>query len=1092
MWSLDKAVTRRTPFEGRRLLAHELTHVIQQGEHVSTGTTAKQQGSVQPSRIARQPVIQRDLAPPTSNVSTTPAPASVVSVSVEMRVSDPQGSGVGTVVMSPNAEDTYQSFRKIGLNNMYTMEAMVRNLAGWADSNPPNPAPGTSPNLPLGGKNPDPSDTKFEEKVILVLPHFKRHVQAFYKGWKDFQIDFKRRATAAVLALIAAARERTQKMQKDLGIQSTTTASSNPTHTGMDLDTVYSSNAESMKKLSARAVTLKQKKKELDKWVEKEKDHYGTLHQFFMSADEIEKEGNTIRENLLASREAYQKEKAEAEGDFPILSHYNTVEQFETLSNPEAAAHSTGSKFDEILESLTTLENDLKASENRVFDIREHLDTIKRGLGCNEFESATVNYMREEYADSTATGTKVMTVMAIVVGAIAAAPSGGTSLVVVASLAEAGINTALMLQAIDEYSFQKALTTSDPDAAQALSKDEPSLFWLALNVVQTLVGLKGNVGQLTKAFGEIRQAYKMASITGETTELSRVLKNSGYSDDAAKSIVSKVLGEAKTLLEGIVKNGPEGIAAALNMIKDSPNFYGVRLAVWRLKAGTAEPAVKQNLQEARKQILAGIVEQCKAKYLKVVFMTVDQGFEKPLIVKLGSTEAPPAPPPPAPTAAPSSSPASSTLPAPAADQAADSKIPIPENATPVAAPPPGLLIQTSAKGAPAASAGPPVSSTMPAPNAGPAAASPMAGSLPASPASPQAASMGPGGERPPMAPAGAESVSAPLQAAHDIKDGPCAALDGAPAGSAIDLGIELDMTAAPLGPVNRDILEFYGIKGQPLPEYRGIFMTIGSNRFQIDREFTALISGEGTSAKYVLRDITTDSNNPALFVFKPGGREALLHPMYKADAGTYFIRGRVAYDIAMDLPTVGKDVIPMGIVVYDGAVGSLQPFVKNTKSLAKIRETDYELYRKIKDSQQFQKFNSNLQVYDYIINNPDRNPGNFLIEFGDNGEFKRIYAIDQDLALTPGARTVLDPAREVGPRLGTNIDPDASHLGKISKDLYDEMLMMRANKGSVKESLKATYDLPDAVVDSIFERLDNVVTDYSNRLATMRPEDVFF
>jgi vesicle coat complex subunit len=57
--------------------------------------------------------------------------------------------------------------------------------------------------------------------------------------------------------------------------------------------------------------------------------------------------------------------------------------------------------------------------------------------------------------------------------------------------------------------------------------------------------------------------------------------------------------------------------------------------------------------------------------------------------------------------------------------------------------------------------------------------------------------------------------------------------------------------------------------------------------------------------------------------------------------------------------------------------------------------------------------------------------------------------------------------------------------------MYDEMLQMRVNAESVKESLREIYGLSPAAADGVIARLDEVLKDYNLRLKTMKPEDVF-
>ena len=68
----------------------------------------------------------------------------------------------------------------------------------------------------------------------------------------------------------------------------------------------------------------------------------------------------------------------------------------------------------------------------------------------------------------------VMNLVALVL----AAPTGGVSLAVAAT-----VNAVVAYEHLQEYILEDALANSAIDAAQALAQDEPSLFWLAVDLI---------------------------------------------------------------------------------------------------------------------------------------------------------------------------------------------------------------------------------------------------------------------------------------------------------------------------------------------------------------------------------------------------------------------------------------------------------------------------------------------------------------------------------------------------------------------------------------------------------------------------------
>jgi hypothetical protein len=361
-----------------------------------------------------------------------------------------------------------------------------------------------------------------------------------------------------------------------------------------------------------------------------------------------------------------------------------------------------------------------------------------------------------------------------------------------------------------------------------------------------------------------------------------------------------------------------------------------------------------------------------------------------------------------------------------------------------------------------------------------------------------------GGFHPPMELP--DGVKQALAASDELRSAPQAAFGGVSAAAGADATIHLGDAVAPFGPMSLEQAGYYTARGLQVPEYGGLFLTANNTRFTPDADMSAKFLGKGSSGKLILKDT---SNPNQLYMFKPAGAEARVSDAYVVQPGTYFIRGRAAYDIALDLPTISADVVPMAVVVYEGRVGSLQPFVKNSENLADLSkgvannknitpDMAKQMFKEIWETNpQFARFRENIRAYDHIINNPDRNLGNFLVELNEDLSVKRFLAIDQDLALTPGARTIQNPLKEHIPRgaptpyVNMPGGLEQQYLGKISKTMYDEMLLMRVNAESVKESLQKIYGLSQAAADGVIARLDEVLKDYNLRLKTMKPEDVF-
>jgi bacterioferritin-associated ferredoxin len=169
-----------------------------------------------------------------------------------------------------------------------------------------------------------------------------------------------------------------------------------------------------------------------------------------------------------------------------------------------------------------------------------------------------------------------------------AGPTGGLSLAVAA-----GVNAALLYQHAQDYLMQSAISGSALDRANAISQDEPSLFWLAFELVGTVmdVGTAGakvaeSFAKAAGAFAKLRPAVKFAQGAEEGAELEKSLngvraaaRDAGVADQA-ESIVAHI------------RSARKGGAPGLEVLKEA----GV---VTEEEAGTLHAAAQAAEEEAK-------------------------------------------------------------------------------------------------------------------------------------------------------------------------------------------------------------------------------------------------------------------------------------------------------------------------------------------------------------------------------------------------------------------------------------------------------------------------------------------------------------
>ncbi len=214
----------------------------------------------------------------------------------------------------------------------------------------------------------------------------------------------------------------------------------------------------------------------------------------------------------------------------------------------------------------------------------------------------------------------------------------------------------------------------------------------------------------------------------------------------------------------------------------------------------------------------------------------------------------------------------------------------------------------------------------------------------------------------------------------------------------------------------------------------------------------------GTSDATILREKATGRR----FLFKPAAGEK---PVTRAQQqgiqqGTYNIRGAAASQVA---PQMGIEAPPVDLVEYDGKVGSMQPWFEGMRPLADLPPDEATA---LKATQEYKNLRSNIDTFDYLMNNLDRNEGNLLVGSKPDGSL-RLVAIDNELVFPKSAQRLVMPGwAEPMPEFFT---PEMeAHLNDMS-----------ARRGLLRSVL--TPFLTDVEVDGVFKRLDQILAEMQAR-----------
>jgi hypothetical protein len=229
----------------------------------------------------------------------------------------------------------------------------------------------------------------------------------------------------------------------------------------------------------------------------------------------------------------------------------------------------------------------------------------------------------------------------------------------------------------------------------------------------------------------------------------------------------------------------------------------------------------------------------------------------------------------------------------------------------------------------------------------------------------------------------------------------------------------------------------------------------------------------GTSDATILLDTSTGQR----YLFKPSRGEALVSRARARgiQPGSYAPRAVASETVAGE---VGLQAPEIRIVEFEGQRGSLQRWAEEGITLADLSEQNPALYERIMASPEYQRLRADINAFDYLINNLDRNPGNLIIEIGPDGLPRRLIPIDHDLTFPPTAeRPILDGWTSGLPE-------------RYSHSMYEHLRHMNANRDRLRNALRPFVN--DVEIATMFQRLERILGDIETKLAQRGPQGTFF
>ncbi|MBN1439776.1 MAG: DUF4157 domain-containing protein, partial [Anaerolineales bacterium] len=238
-----------------------------------------------------------------------------------------------------------------------------------------------------------------------------------------------------------------------------------------------------------------------------------------------------VNRDLEERRRQYALARNEVEADYPILAAYTTIESdayididgviddLNTIASgrsPSAARMLYG-ETEETLNNIRRVREAVRDGDLSVWDLPNIIALTRDQLGIRDDARMGIVLRSRMQAAAQAAQNRVLVdlaigLVALVLGLIAAIPSGGSSLVAagtfIAAVGAAGVSGYMAVTHAQEYLLQAAMNGTDFDKARAISQEEPSLFWVALDIVGAITDLHGALAAFRALRGTVRAALE--------------------------------------------------------------------------------------------------------------------------------------------------------------------------------------------------------------------------------------------------------------------------------------------------------------------------------------------------------------------------------------------------------------------------------------------------------------------------------------------------------------------------------------------------------------------------------------------------------
>jgi hypothetical protein len=508
---------------GRRLLAHELTHVMQQNIDLIKSEHMLYHNPIVTAATARGLQRQGQDKPDAGVPDISPAAPHQEKIS-EVSLEGENGIRFAGLVFLPDTDKLRELLEKyISTNGTGAARRLIDKLQN------------ALPSLPGGVPERDP-EVSLYARLDTIMPLLRNAFSVIESEHSKFVSDFEKQAKANVTSTLAKSEEIAKREAVKYGISEERILKGGFACAKADYDcyeTIYHMQtgtpaSTGLQKAAEVLLTRRQNIERLEReqrmathFESDPKDPKGQI--LVPDEPQFSKIGHEIQ----SEREKYLQIRSAVASDYPVLAAVSELDKgtgdLETIAKKGAGDESAKIIKGQIAERLINIakvrDNLEDKSEVNIWRLPPVVDVTGAQLGSDSV-ALKKRWVAEQVEDEKPGLLGTIALLIFNVLAIAFAPAtGGISLAVAA-----GVNLAATGIEVQEFMMKKALAGTSFDKAKALSQDEPSLFWLAFAIVGTAVDVAGAAGILLKTFRNLAPLAKAAEVAKEGKEAEEAIE----------------------------------------------------------------------------------------------------------------------------------------------------------------------------------------------------------------------------------------------------------------------------------------------------------------------------------------------------------------------------------------------------------------------------------------------------------------------------------------------------------------------------------------------------------------------------------------